>query len=130
MQHRTQGEGIPRFPHAALDDRINRDFIRSEIEGGVYLERLPRGTELEIRTENRSYRIRCCGEKQVLISGHPVYCPEPVLVELQGSTWGGSMMRPAYIGRGMHLEFRHPEFATIVTSPVVDISDTPALSGR
>src|SRR5262249_14682855 len=65
-----QREGQPRFPHPALDEQINRDFIQSEIEGGVYLEQLPQGTELEIRTENRSYRILCCGGHHVLISGH------------------------------------------------------------
>lgn len=111
------------FPHPALDARINRDFIRSEIEGGVYLENLPPGTELEVRTENRSYRIRCCGDGKVLISGHPVFCPEPVMVKLHGSTWGGAVMRPAYIGRGMRLEFRHPEHEVIITSAVLDIRD-------
>jgi hypothetical protein len=118
-----QKNGPPRFPHCALDDGINRDFIRSEIEGGVYLESLPPGTELEIRTENRSYRILCCGGGKVWISGHPVFCPEPVLVKLQGSTWGGAVMRTAYIGRGMRLEFRHPEYELIITSAVLDITD-------
>jgi hypothetical protein len=116
-------DGVRRFPHPALDEEINRNFIRSEIEGGVYLERLPPGTELEVRTENRSYRIRYCGDGRVLISGHPVFCPEPVLVKLHGSTWGGAVMRSAYIGRGMHLEFRHPEHQVIVTSAVLDIRD-------
>ncbi len=111
------------FPHPCLDDRINRNFICSEIEGGVYLEDLPEGTELEIQTENRSYRLLCCGQGQVLISGHPEFCPEPVLVKFQGSTWGGSLMRSAFIGRGMQLEFRHPEHQTITTSPIVEIKD-------
>jgi hypothetical protein len=120
------GGGPPRFPHPCLDDQINRDFIRSEIEGGVYLEDLPDGTELEIRTENRCYRLLYCGQGQVLISGHPKFCPKPVLVKFQGSTWGGSLVRLAYIGRGMRLEFRHPEHQTIITSPIVEIKDAAA----
>ncbi len=32
------------------------------------------------------------------------------------------MIKANYLGRGMHMEFRHPEFAgAIVTSPIVDI---------
>jgi hypothetical protein len=41
----------------------------------------------------------------VLISGHPEYCPEPVLVAIAGSTWEGSMLKRGFVGRGMHLGF-------------------------
>jgi len=59
-----------------------------------------------------------------LISGHPEFCPEPVQVAIAGSTWGGSMLKLQYVGRGMHLEFRHPHYATpIVTSPIQEIRD-------
>jgi hypothetical protein len=61
-------------------------------------------------------------EGQALISGHPQFCPEPVLVTLEGSTWGGSMLKSRYIGRGMHLEFRHPAYPVpIVTSRIEEI---------
>ena len=34
------------------------------------------------------------------------------------------MLKLQYVGRGMHLEFRHPEYPTpIVTSPIQEIRD-------
>ncbi len=109
------------FPHPRFDDSINRKMIRSEIEGGVLLDELPDGAELEVETVNRCYRLQIRGRGEVLISGHPRFCPEPVLVKIHGSTWGGSILRRLFIGRGLRLEFRHPEHMTIVTSRIVDI---------
>ena len=35
------------------------------------------------------------------------------------------MLKLQYVGRGMHLEFRHPEYATpIITSPIQEIRDS------
>jgi hypothetical protein len=108
--------------HPNLSDRINGNIIRSEVEGGVYLKDLPDHSTLEIATRNRSYTLVVRGDGQALISGHPEFCPEPVLVQISGSNWGGSMIKSAFLGRGMHLEFRHPMFrGPIVTSPIVDI---------
>ncbi len=109
-------------PHTNLSDEINGNIIRSEIEGGVYLRDLPEESELEIETCNRSYTLVVRQDNLVLISGHPQFCPEPVLVCIHGSNWGGSMIKTAYIGRGMHLEFRHPNYqGAIVTSAIKDI---------
>ena len=44
------------------------------------------------------------------------------VVDIQGSTWGGSLLKQGFIGRSMHLEFRHPDFQTpITTSRIVDV---------
>jgi len=54
-----------------------------------------------------------------------VFCPEPVLVSIHGSTWGGSMLKEHFIGRGMHLEFHHPEYAMpIITSAIQEICES------
>ncbi len=108
-------------PH--LDDSVNRRIVASEIEGGVHLRDVAPGTVLEVKTRNRSYTIRYEGLGTALISGHPVFCPEPVLVSIHGSTWGGSMLKERFIGRGMHLEFAHPDFLPITTSAIVEISE-------
>jgi hypothetical protein len=51
-------------------------------------------------------------------------------VTIAGSTWGGSMLKVRFIGRGMHLEFHHPAYSTpIVTSPIQEIC-TPMESVR
>jgi hypothetical protein len=111
-------------PHANLSDEVNRNIIQSEIEGGVFLEGLPPDTVLQIRTQNHFYTALFLGEGAALISGHPQYCPEPVQVTIAGSTWGGSMLKLRFIGRGMHLEFHHPAYSTpIITSAIQEIRE-------
>jgi hypothetical protein len=112
-------------PHPNLADEVNRSIIQSEIEGGVFLSDLPPSTVLEIQTMHHRYTAVLLGGNEALISGHPEFCPEPVQVAIAGSTWGGSMLKLQYVGRGMHLEFRHPQYAhPIVTSPIREIRDT------
>jgi len=108
-------------PHVNLSDCVNHNIVHSEIEGGVHLQDLAPGTVLEVQTENRAYTILYKGWDQALISGHPVFCPQPVPVTIHGSTWGGSMIKMRYIGRGMRLEFAHPESDPIRTSVIVDV---------
>jgi hypothetical protein len=114
---------LPQFPgpHPNLSDQVNHNIVQSEVEGGVYLSDLPFGTALVVETENRQYRLIHHGSGRALISGHPDYCPDPVLVTIDGSNWGGSMLKMSFIGRGMRLEFRHPQFRTIMTSRIVNI---------
>jgi len=108
--------------HHNLSDQINGNIIRSEIEGGVYLRDLPDQSTLEVATRNRSYTLVLHRDGLALISGHPEFCPEPVLVQISGSNWGGSLLKAAFLGRGMHLEYRHPDYrGPIVTSPIVEI---------
>ena len=112
-------------PLPVFSDAINSNIVQSEVEGGVYLDDLPEGYELEIETENHAYRVVNQSKGKALISGHPKFCPSPVLVSIHGSSWGGSMLKMAYIGRGMHLEFRHPEYRIITTSRIRDIRPAP-----
>ena len=110
--------------HPNLGDEVNRNVAQSEIEGGVFLHDLPPSTVLEIETQNHCYQVVLLGDNNVLISGHPKYCPEPIRVAIAGSTWGGSMLKRRFVGRGMHMEFRHPQYRTpIVTSRVQEIRE-------
>jgi len=108
-------------PHPNLAEEVNGSIIQSEIEGGVYLGDLPPSTVLHIQTMNHCYTAVLLGGCEALLSGHPEFCPEPVQVAIAGSTWGGSMLKIQYVGRGMHLEFVHPVHRTILTSRIVDI---------
>jgi len=104
-------------PHSNLSNEVNHNMIRSEIEGGVFLDQLQLHSVLLIQIQRRCYTAVMLGGSQALISGHPRYCPEPTLVVIAGSTWGGSMLKRCFVGRGMHLEFCHPQYSTpIVTS--------------
>jgi len=111
----------PFMPHPNFSDEVNGNIMQSEIEGGVYLDELCEGAVLEVETQNRWYTIVVRGHGKELISGHPQYCPNPVPVRIEGSTWGGSMLKLGFIGRGMRLEFHHPVYRTIITSRIVDI---------
>jgi hypothetical protein len=116
-------------PHPNLADDLNRAIIQSEIEGGVFLHDLPPCTVLHIQTMHHCYKAVLLGGSEALLSGHPEFCPDPVHVAIAGSTWGGSMLKLQYVGRGMHLEFHHPEYDNpIVTSPIQEIRDSSPLS--
>lgn len=119
----TETGEYPQFfqPHANLSDAVNGNIVQSEIEGGVHLRDLAPGTVLEVRTQNRAYTILYKGWDQALISGHPVFCPQPVPVTIHGSTWGGSMLKTRYIGRGMRLEFGNATSDPIRTSIILEV---------
>ena len=110
-------------PHPNLSDQINSHVIQSEIQGGIHLRDLRPGAVLEVQTCRRWYTIVNQGGGDAWISGHPEFCPHPVLVKIHGSTWGGSMLKEQFIGRGMHLEFRHPGFLPITTSRILEVRE-------
>jgi hypothetical protein len=108
-------------PHPNLSDEANRNIVQSEIEGGVFLDELSEGSVLEVETQNHRYTIIIRSRGEELIWGHSRYCPGPVPVRIAGSTWGGSMLKLRFIGRGMYLEFHHPTYPRIVTSRVLEL---------
>ena len=113
-------------PHPNFSDEVNRHIVQSQIEGGVRVEDLVPGSWLQMTTQNTCYRILILFGAMALITGHPRFCPRPVLIKIHGSTWGGSMLKRRFIGRGMHLEFRHPDYSTpIITSPIQEIEELP-----
>ena len=110
------------IPNPHLGDAVNRKIIQSEIEGGVFLREIPIAGKLEVQTKNHSYTLVNQGDGEVLINGHPDICPEPVLVRVNGSNWGGSMLKADFLGRGMHMEFKHPAYkGVVVTSRIVEL---------
>jgi hypothetical protein len=115
------------MPHRNFSDEVNRNIVESEIEGGVYLDNLQEGVVLEVETQHHWYTIVIRSLGQALIWGHPKFCPRPVPIRIEGSTWGGSMLKARFIGRGMHLEFLHPTYHSITTSRIVDIRATGQL---
>lgn len=103
-----------------LGELVQRRIVRSEIEGGLWLRALRDGDRVVVETLHHRYELEMRGT-ETWISGHPRFCPGPVPVRVHGSSWGGSMLKRAYIGRGMQLEFEHPEFATVITSRICAI---------
>lgn len=115
--------------HPNLSDEINRNIAKSEIDGGVFLHRMSGGDCLRIgktllvQTKNTLYRIEKRGDMDYWISGHPRYCPVPTKAHINGSTFGGSMLKVGFIGRDMHLEFSTPEHGTVTTSTIQDVRE-------
>ncbi len=99
-----------------------------QAEGGVDLDQLPTGAVIDVETDHHTYRVENRGDGRALISGHPKYCPEPVLVDLHGATAGYVLLKMRFIGRGMRMEFRHPVLGVICTSRVREIHE-PAPAG-
>lgn len=122
-----------REPGSSLGPLISPAF-QSALEEGVSLDDLAVGAVVEAVTGHHTYRLENRGNGDVLISGHPVYCPEPVLVELHGSIGDDQMIKMWFIGRGMRLVFRHPQFGVVRTSHVREIhelaSSAPQRLGR
>ena len=110
-------------PNPHWPEILNGRIIRSEIEGGVDLRRLPPGSVLEVRTQNRSYTIVTRSWNNVQITGHPMFCPEPVAARIHGSTWGGSMLKQHFIGRGMQMEFQISGSLPVTTTTILDVQE-------
>jgi hypothetical protein len=89
--------------------------------GAVNIDELAIGATLEIETGHTTYRMENRGHGQVLISGHPEYCPEPLLVDFQGSVGGPALLKAWHIEPGMKMAFQHPKFGTVRTSRVRSI---------
>lgn len=107
-------------PHPNLSDQINRNIAQSEIDGGVFLEDIPEEREVDIETQNRHYTL-VKKEGKVFLMGHPLYCVFPTEIRLNGSTWGGSMLKVGFIGRGMNLKVVLPSGGIMTTSVIKEI---------
>src|SRR5690349_2382926 len=93
--------------HPNLSDSINRAIGNSLIAGGATPSKLV-GKGYKVTTQSRQYTlIRQLDKKNKpfwTIEGHPKYCPQATRCNIHGSTFGGSMLKVDFIGRGMHLE--------------------------
>ena len=90
---------------------------------GIYLNDLASGAVVEIATAHHNYRLVKNADTHVRISGHPTFCPSPIEVEIEGSMANGrpAKPKPGFIGRGMHLIFKHPVFDLVTTSQIREI---------
>ena len=123
-------------PHPNLSDSINTNIQAMQIAGGVWVldhpdyvnaeikaePVLPIGRTLSVKTGNTNYTIHKTGANTFTIAGNPKICPVPVECRIHGCTWGGSMIRGGWIGRGMHLEFSIDR-DTFTTSPIQEIEE-------
>lgn len=93
-------------------------------EGGIDLSQIHPGTILEIQTKNNSYTVIPQLSGEMLIWGHPQYCPEPMLTTGLGSAYITGEVRQGYVGPGMRLTFP-TEGRRVLTSRIVSLRAKP-----
>jgi hypothetical protein len=93
-------------------------------DGGVELASVRTGAILEVQTKNTCYTMIPQGTDEVLIWGHPQYCPEPVRTKGLGSAYVTGVFRQGYLGLGMRLSFRIGD-RHITTSRILKIQLKP-----
>jgi len=91
----------------------------AELPEGVQLTELEKGSVIDIETKSRHYSIEYLGEDQVRISGHPQWCPTPVVVRLEGSMRNSGEFEPGFVGLGMHIVFQRLDNPVPVTTTEV-----------
>lgn len=110
-------------PHPNLSEEVNDAIAESELSGGAYLDKLAVGKSLLVQTKNTAYTVEK-REDGLYISGSKKYCPEPMKCCIPGSTFGGSMLKMNFVGRGMYMEFyveAHP--GCITTSQIQEVTE-------
>jgi hypothetical protein len=105
--------------HPNLTPEVNAAICDSELSGGVWFNKLPVGSVVTVQTRNTLYTIERRKDGDY-ISGNERYCPVPVKTQIQGSTFGGSMIKLGWIGIGMHMEFWIAEHGTLTSSAILD----------
>lgn len=90
---------------------------------GVNILDLEPLTVLHVETRNSVYRIVISQRTAVFVQGGHFF-PDPAAAHLAGSTFGGSLLKIAWIGVGMRMEICGDD-GPIVTSPVRRIAIEP-----
>jgi hypothetical protein len=86
------------------------------------------GSLIDVETKSRHYRIEYLGGNSIRVSGHPEFCPNPVIASLQGSLDEDGAMELGCIGCGMRLIFLLDDVHPITTSRVLHVRvDEPNL---
>ncbi len=133
---KTQDEGhsgrTPAAEGIALPRRCTLEGFSEEASraAGVGLADLEPLTTLLVRTQHSLYRIivRQPRERKILIQGGQHFV-EPTEARFDGSSFGGSCLKAAWIARDMRMEIRCGN-RRIVTSPVRSIEILEDASSR
>lgn len=100
--------------HPALLHQID---TQDELDG-IDLNTVAVGRTVTFETRHSVYKAVKQGDKLWLLNGGTRW-EAPAPVYLVGSTWGGSVLKPDWIGEGMHVEIYDKERDKTVTTSVV-----------
>lgn len=104
-----------------LDERIRELVDEQEREGGICIDNLAVGTKIEVRTKNSLYVLTVVDPaKQIVKVIGGKHLPEEIEVIFQGSTFGGSILKPGWIGHEMYMEMtiKREHKNVLTTGPV------------
>jgi hypothetical protein len=87
----------------------------------------PVGALLEVETTHHNYLLKNRGNGKVLVSGHPDYCPEPILMNFHGATDNTHISRCGSL-TWMHMQFGHLTLGVMRTSRVREIREQKTLA--
>ena len=79
------------------------------------------GSLIDVETMSRHYRIECLGGNTIRVSGHPRFCPTPVVAQLEGSVTSEGTIESGIIERGTRLVFLFEDHIPVTTSKVVNV---------
>ena len=105
----------------SLSEKAKDELMEMELQGGVEVNDLKPGDQIDIRTATRTYRLEV-REDGTYISGHPKYCPEPTLVKVAGASGGAGGIVRGRIVRGVGMELLFGE-TRVNTTPVQEITE-------
>jgi hypothetical protein len=96
-----------------------------EITDIVELENLKPCDTIHVRTHNSSYEIFLLDPEtgRALVRGGK-YFTEPLEAILNGSNFGGSLLKPGWLGLGLRMDLFVNEYC-IKTSPIVELHVEP-----
>jgi hypothetical protein len=80
------------------------------------------GSLIDVETKSRHYRIEFLGGNSIRVSGHPEFCPDPVIANLQGSLDQDGCLEVGFIVCGMKLIFMLGGDRPVTTSRVVHVN--------
>ncbi|OGZ08081.1 MAG: hypothetical protein A3C93_01850 [Candidatus Lloydbacteria bacterium RIFCSPHIGHO2_02_FULL_54_17] len=109
---------------AFIDPKLLAKIEKSEKDGGMFTKDIPEDTLVFVHTNNSVYTLAVIDVEsgKIAIQGSGTHFHNPEVVVLHGSTFGGSMIKPDWIGKGMHLEIGLPDRRTLTTSAIRAVS--------
>ena len=109
-----------------IDPEMQDLIHEQEKKSGLNVTVLEKGTKLTVETNNSIYQIVVVDGRQITLMGGmtikgDIRFPKPITVMFVGSTWGGSMIKPDWIGQDMGMEIIIDSDSVLHTSFVKNI---------
>jgi hypothetical protein len=104
------------FPRAATLDGFVDELADAR---GIHLRNIEPLTTIVVRTQNSRYRILITDGTAAIVRGGAFF-PEPTPARIDGSSFGGTLLKVGWIGIGLRMEI-FTNGRRIITSPVRDV---------